>query len=53
MINRRTIGRLAAALVMSGALSMGAVALAASPAAAYGPANWQITFAGTAMGYGF
>jgi len=31
MINRRTIGRLAAALVMSGALSMYAVALAASP----------------------
>jgi hypothetical protein len=53
MINHRTIGRLAAALVMSGALSMCAVALVASPSAAYGPANWQITFAGTATGYGF
>ena len=53
MINRRTIGHLATALVMSGALSMGVVALAATPAAAYGRANWQITFAGTATGYGF
>jgi hypothetical protein len=46
---RKTISR--GALVVLAAASLGAVA--ATPALAYGAANWQIAFSGTGPGFGF
>jgi hypothetical protein len=44
------------ALAMVGTIVLGGAAvgmIGVQPAAAYGPANWQMTFAGTGPGFGF
>ena len=55
----RRIRRMALALSGAGFLAVGLIAAETTPVAAYGPANWQVTFAGTGtfpstgVGFGF